>query len=156
MRASSVGIVDLVAVEMKDRQHGAVANRVQKFVDVPGSGQRSGFGLAVADDGRDDQVGIVEGRAAGVRQHVAEFAAFMNRARRFGSAVTADAARKGKLLEELPQSAHIFALVGVDLRVGALQIDRAEHAGSTMPRPGNKDHVEVVLLDQPVQMSVDK
>ncbi len=31
-------IVDLVPVQVKDREHGAVANRVQELVDVPGSG----------------------------------------------------------------------------------------------------------------------
>ena len=83
-----------------------------------------GFRFPVADYRRDDQVGIIERGAAGVRKHIAEFAAFMNRARRFRSAVTADAARERELLEELPQSGCIFALVGVDLGVGALQVDR--------------------------------
>ena len=61
-------VVDLVPVEVEDRQHGAVADRVEELVDVPARRQRPGLGLAVADDGRDDQVRVVERRPAGVRQ----------------------------------------------------------------------------------------
>ena len=78
MRASSVGIVDLVSVEVKNRQYRAVANRVEELADVPGGCQRAGFRFSVADDGGNDQVRIVERGAAGVRKHIAEFAAFMN------------------------------------------------------------------------------
>ena len=105
-------IVDLVAVEMQDRQHRAVAHRIQEFVDVPRSGQRSGFRFAVADHRRHDQLRIVEGRAAGVREHVAKLSAFVNRTRRFRRAVAADSAREGELLEELaasPSSSSLFS-----------------------------------------------
>ena len=61
-------VVDLVAVEVQDRQHGAVADRVEELVRVPGGRQRTGFRLAVADHDRDDQVRVVEGRPKGVRE----------------------------------------------------------------------------------------
>ena len=51
-----VGIGDLVAVEVQDRQHRAVRRRVQELVRMPARRQRSGFRLAVADDAGDDQV----------------------------------------------------------------------------------------------------
>ena len=41
---------DLVAVEVQDRQHGAVACRVEELVRVPAGRQRPGLRLAVADD----------------------------------------------------------------------------------------------------------
>ncbi|MEJ1972478.1 MAG: hypothetical protein WDM96_08505 [Lacunisphaera sp.] len=63
---------DLVAVEVQDRQHGAVAHGVEEFVAVPAGRERAGLGLAVAHDGRDDQIGIVERRAVRMRQHIAE------------------------------------------------------------------------------------
>ena len=77
---------DLVAVEVQDRQHRAVARRIEELVRVPAVGERAGLGLAVADHAGDDQVGIVEGRAVGVRQRVAELAAFVDRAGRLGAA----------------------------------------------------------------------
>ena len=46
---------NLVAVEMQDRQHGAVGGRIEKLVGMPGGGQRPGLRLAVADDAGDDE-----------------------------------------------------------------------------------------------------
>ena len=68
MRARTVGIGDLVAVEVQDRQDRPVGRRVQELVGMPARRQRSGLRLAVADDAGDDQVGIVEGGAVGVRE----------------------------------------------------------------------------------------
>ena len=71
-------IGDLEAVEMKDRKHRAIARGIEKFVGVPAGSQSAGFGFAIADDASDDQVRIVESRAIGVRQRIAEFAALVN------------------------------------------------------------------------------
>ena len=59
---------DLVAVEVQDGQHRAVARRVDELVRVPAGGERPGLRLAVADDAGDEQVRVVEGRAVGVRR----------------------------------------------------------------------------------------
>ena len=53
-------IADLVAVQMQDRQHGAVGDRIEQLVGLPCGRQRAGFRFAVADDAGDDQIGIVE------------------------------------------------------------------------------------------------
>ena len=53
---------NLVAVEMQDRQHRAVGDRIEKFVGMPCRGEGSGFRLAIADDTGDDQARIVEHR----------------------------------------------------------------------------------------------
>ena len=74
-------IGDFIAVEMQDRQHRAVMHRIEKLVGMPAGCERSRFCFAVADDGGDDEVGVVEGRAEGVRQRIAKLAALMDRAR---------------------------------------------------------------------------
>ena len=79
---------DLVAVQVQDRQHGAVGPRVQELVRVPAGGQRARLGLAVADDAGDDQVGVVEGGAERVDERVA-------RARRPRGSSPAPRARRG-------------------------------------------------------------
>ena len=56
-------VANLVAIEMQDRQHGSVGDRVEKFVGLPGGRQRAGFRFAVADDAGDDQIGIIERRS---------------------------------------------------------------------------------------------
>jgi hypothetical protein len=68
-------IGDLVAVEVEHRQYGAVADRVDEFVDVPGGGQRSGLRFAVTHAGQGDQLGVVEHGAAGVGEPIPQFAA---------------------------------------------------------------------------------
>ena len=59
-------IGDLVAVEMQNGQHHAVFGGVHELVGVPTGGQCAGLGLAVADDRRDEQVGVVERRTVGM------------------------------------------------------------------------------------------
>src|SRR5216684_4891420 len=93
------GIGDFVAIEMKDRKHRAVLRGIEEFVGMPGGGERPGLGFAVADHAGDDKVWIVESSAIGMHQRVAEFAALMNRSRRFRSRVARDAAGKRELAE---------------------------------------------------------
>ena len=108
-------IGDLVAVQVQDRQHGAVGGRIQELVRVPARRQRPGLGLAVADDARDEQVRVVEGGAVGVRERVPELASLVDRARRLRSDVARDSTGKGELAEELPQPVETEAHVRVDL-----------------------------------------
>ena len=149
-------VVDLVAVQIEDGQHGAVANGIEEFVAVPGGGQRPGFGLAVADHHGHDQIGIVEGGAKRMRDAVAELAAFVNRPRRFGRAVTADAAGKGKLHEEALQAAQVLAAIRVHVAVRTFEVHRPEHAGRAVARPGQIDDVDVVLANGAVEVGVDE
>jgi hypothetical protein len=50
---------------------------------VPTGGEGAGFRFAAANNTTDDEIQIVEGRAIGVSQRIAEFAAFVNGARDF-------------------------------------------------------------------------
>ena len=119
------GIVDLIAVELQDRQHRAIPDRVQELVGMPRGGQWTGFGFPIANHDGDQQVGIIVGRAKGVRDAIAQLAALMNRTGCFRCAVTANAAGEGKLLEELAHSCFVLAFVGVNLRIGALEVGSA-------------------------------
>ena len=51
-------VTDLVAIEVQDRQHGPVGNRVEKLVGLPGGRQGARFRFTVADDAGDDQSGL--------------------------------------------------------------------------------------------------
>ena len=88
------GVADLEAVEMQDRQDRAIRDGIEEFVGLPGRRQRTGLRLAVADDAGDDQFRIVEGRAEGMAQRIAELAAFVNRSRRRRSDMARYAAGK--------------------------------------------------------------
>src|SRR5271165_6315483 len=113
---------------------------------MPRGRQGPGLGLAIADNRRDNQFGIVERSAAGVGEDVAKISALVNGARRLRRAMAAYASRKGKLLEEFAQAFEVFTLVGIHLGVCPLQIGRPENTGSAVSRAGKKDHVQVVFL----------
>src|ERR1700752_1607543 len=91
-----------------------------------------------------------------MRQHIAELSAFVNRSRRLRRTVTPDAAGKGKLPEELPQPLDVLALFRIDLGVGSFEVSWTENARRAMPRTGQEDHVEIVLLDEPAQVNIYK
>src|SRR5262249_44402088 len=71
-------VVDLIAVQMKNWEDGAIANGVQELTNVPGSCKRPCFGFPVSDYGRDYQVGIVEGGAAGMGKHIPQLTSFVD------------------------------------------------------------------------------
>ena len=79
---------------------------------MPAGGERAGLGLAVADDAGDDQVGVVERRAEGVAEAVAELAPLVDRARRLGRDVAGDAAGERELREEPLQARLVRAMFG--------------------------------------------
>ena len=143
---------DLVAVEVQDRQHGAVVDRVQELVRLPRPGQRTGLGLAVADHAGDQQVRVVERRAVGVRERVAELAALVDRARGLRRGVAGDAAGEGELPEQRLHALGVVGDVRVPLRVGALQVRRRHHARAAVPGAGDVERVEVVADDDAVEV----
>ena len=147
-------IIDLVAVEMQDRQHRSVGDRVEEFIAVPAGRKRTCFRLPVAHHCERDQVRVVVDRPIGVRKAVAEFAALVDAAWRFWRGVAADAARKGELLEEALHPRQIFALVGVNLGIGALEICLGQDGRRPVPGAADIDRVQVVLFDQPIEVNI--
>ncbi len=145
-------IGDLVPVQVQDRQHGPIGDRAQKDVGQPAGRQRPGFGLAVADHTRDDQIGVVERGAIGVHQRVPEFPALVDRAGHLGGDVARNPAREGKLAEQLRHARLIAAHRGVQLAVGALEPRVRHDRRAAVARAGHEHHVKVAGDDGPVQM----
>src|SRR5580704_524772 len=87
-------------------------------------------------------------------QHVAQFSSFMNRSRSFRRAMAPDPARKRELPEELLQALDVQTFLRINLRICTFKICRTKNAWRPVPRTSKKNHVEVVLLDEPVQMNV--
>ena len=78
----------------------------------------------------------------------------MNGPRRFRRAVAADAAGEGELLEELAHPVNVFALVRIDLGIGAFEIDRRQDAGRAVPGARQEYCIEVVLVDQAIEVDI--
>ena len=150
------GIGDLEPVQVEDRQHRAVARRVQEFVGVPARGQRASLGFAVADDTGDNQVRIVERGSISVGQRIAELAAFVDRPWRFRRDVTWNAVGPGELAEQPLHPVPATIDIRVDLGIGSLQVGVRHQARAAMARTDNADHVQVIQLDQAIEMDVDE
>ena len=107
-----------------------------ELVGVPAGGQRPGLGFTVADDARDEQVGVVERGAVRVHEGVAELAALVDGAGRLGSDVARDAAGEGELPEQSAQAFRVLRDVRVGLGVGALGVGVRDQAGAAVARGG--------------------
>ena len=110
---------------------------------MPAGGQRPRLGLAVADHAADEQVGVVERRAVGVHERVAELAALVDRAGCLGRDVAGNAAGKGELAEQPAQALLVVADVRVDLGVGALEVGVGDDSRAAVAGPGDVDGVEL-------------
>ncbi len=104
---------NLVAIEVENRQHGPVGHGIEKLVRMPRRGERTRLGFSIAHHAGDDQVGIVESRAEGVSQRVAELASFVDRAGDVRSAVAGDTAGKRELLEQALHPRQVLPDIGV-------------------------------------------
>ena len=138
---------DLPAVEAQDRQHRSVVDRVDELVAVPARRQRTGLELAVADHGRDDEVGVVHGGAVGVGQDVAELAALVDRSRRLRCDVARDPARERELPEEPAQPLLVVADLRVDLGVRALEVRVRDERRAAVAGAGDVERDELAFRE---------
>ncbi len=149
-------IGDLPAVQVQDRQHGAVAGRVEEPVRVPAGGQRAGLGLPVADHAGHDQVRIVERRAVGVRQRVAELPALVDRAGGLRRDMARHPAGERELAEQHLHAGRVARHARVHLAVAALQPAVGQRGRAAVTRPDHVHHGLVTGGDRPVQVCPDE
>jgi hypothetical protein len=107
-------------------------------------------------DGGHDEVGVVERRAVGVTQCVAQLAAFVNGAGRFGRNVTGDAARERELFEQLLHPFLVLRDVRVNLAVGAFEPGVRHNARPAVTGADDVNHIHVALLDDAVEVHIDE
>ena len=74
-------VADLIAIEVEDWQHSSISNGIEKFIGLPGSGQRAGFRFAITDDTGNNQTGIIEGGPKSMTKRISQLTTFMNRPR---------------------------------------------------------------------------
>jgi hypothetical protein len=147
---------DLVPVQMQDRQHRSVVDRVQELVGVPAGGRRAGLGFPVAHDARHDEVGTVEGRPEGVGERVAELTPLVDGPRGLGRAVARDAPREGELSKE-PVHAHgVPRDVRIELGVGALEPRVGHDGGTAVPGTTHEQRLDVAFGDHSGQVGMDE
>ena len=147
---------NLIAVQVQDRQHRAVAHRIKKFVALPATAQRAGLRFAIPHDARHEHVRIVERRSIGVQQRIAQLAPFIDRARQVRAGVARHTAGRGKLAEQNAYPGFVLRNVGMHFAVRPLQVRAGIQRRSAVPGPGDIDGVQLVFVDQPVDVHVDE
>jgi hypothetical protein len=150
------GTGDLVAVQMQNGQHGAIAHGVEEFISMPTRGQRPGLGLAVPDHTGDEQVGVVKCRTIGMCQGIPKLTAFVDGAWNLRRDMARNAPGERKLFEEALHPRFIRRDVGVDFAIGAFKVSVGDEPRSTMPRTGDVDHVQVMRFDDAIEVHVDE
>ena len=154
--SQDAGIGDLVAVEVQDWQNHAICRRIEELVGMPARGEGTSFGFAVADHARDDQVGVVEGSSVCMREGITQLTALVDRTGRLRRHMAGNAAGERELLEEEFHAVLVARNVRIDFAICSLEISIRHEARTAMARPGDVDHVQVVLPDDPVQVNVDE
>ena len=134
-------IGNLVTVQVKNGQYGAVGFGIQELVRMPGCRKRTRLSLTIAHNTSHQQVRVVERRAVCVRQGIAEFAAFVDGTGRFRRHVTWDTAGERELSEQPFQARFVLGDVRVQLAVGAFQISIGHQTRSSVTGAGDIDHV---------------
>src|SRR5689334_2999100 len=70
--------------------------------------------------------------------------------------MTRNAAGKRELQEQFSQAGLVQADLRVDLAVGAFEVSIRHHRRPAVSGAGYIDHVEVVLVDDPIEVRVDE
>ena len=123
---------------------------------MPGGGQWAGLGFAVADDAGDDQVRIVErGPKAWLIEYPSSPPSWIDPGV-CGETWLEIPPGKENCLNSFFSPASSWLMFGIDLAVRAFEVDVAHHRRGAVAGTGDVDHVEVMLLDDPVQMRVDE
>ena len=141
---------------MQNRQYGTVIYGIDEFVGMPSCRQRPGFGLAIPDHTGHDQIGIVECGTIGVGKRIPQLTAFVNRTGRFGCRMARNASRERKLREQFFHPLFIFRNIWVKLAVGSFQIGIGHKRRTAVSGPRHKNHVQIILFDDPVHMHINE
>src|SRR5271156_995728 len=89
-------------------------------------------------------------------ERVAKLATFVNRTRRSRRNMAGNPTGKRELREQLFQPGFILADVGINLAVGAFEVNITHDRRAAVTGTGDVEHVKVILFDDPVQMHIDE
>jgi hypothetical protein len=141
---------------MQDRQHRSIRHRIEKLIGMPGSRHWTGLSLAIPNNAGDDEVWIVERRTICVRERVAEFATFMDRARSLRRRMARDTAWKTELLKQALHADRVGRNKRINFGIGSLKPDISNEARPAMARSRNIDHIEIARFDHAIEVDVDE
>ena len=123
---------------------------------MPTCRQWPSLGLAVAHHASHNQIRIVECRTVSVNQRVAQFAALVNRPRRFRRHVAGNPIRPTELPEQPLDAVPVLLDVRINFAVRTLQVRIGHQPRPAVSRPDNVHHVQVAFANQPVPVNIEE
>ena len=87
---------------------------------------------------------------------VSQLAALIDRTGSFRRHMAGDATGERKLLAQTLQTRNVLADIGVYLAIGTFQIGIGNEEVAAVTRAGDQDHVQIILIDDSIQMGIDK
>ena len=64
--------------------------------------------------------------------------------------------REGKLSEEFLQPGFVLGYVRIQFGIDSFEVSIGDDGGTSMPRAGDEDHVQIELFDQSIQMNIEE
>jgi hypothetical protein len=147
-------VVNLVTIEVENRQDSTINNWVEELVAVPGSSKRTSFGFAITNHGESNQVRVIKDSAESVRDGITQLTTLVEGSGSFGSGMRTDSAWEWEALEELLHTLIVKSLVGVDLGIDTLEVRLWKDSRSTMSWARDEESVKIVLYDQTVKVHI--
>ena len=89
-------------------------------------------------------------------ERIAQFAAFVNRPRRRRRHMAGNPAGERELREQLFHPGLVLGDVRIDFAPGAFEVNIAHNRRTAVTGTGDIEHIQVILLDDPVQMHIDE
>ena len=112
--------MDLTTIEVEDRKHRPVIDRVDKGIGKPASHQWACFCFPVTNDSRCDGIWIVQDGAGCVGEGVAQFSPFMDGTWGFRSSVGSDTAWEGEDFAEFFETCLGLRDIWKELCIGSI------------------------------------
>src|SRR6185503_8765722 len=125
---------DLCAIQVENREDGAIARGIEKSVGMPTGGAGTCFGFAVTHHAAGEKIRVIENSPISMKKGIPEFSPLIYRSRRFGSHMTGDASGKRELTEQTPHSVDVLRNGGIEFGIRAFQPGVSHDAGTAMPR----------------------
>ena len=89
-------IVDLVTIQMQDREDCTICEWVEELCAVPTGSEWTSLGFSVTDHCQSNKIRVVIDSSKGMRYRVTELSTLMDTAGGFGGGVTANTTGEGK------------------------------------------------------------
>jgi len=143
-------IADFITVQVQDGQNGSIGDWVEKLVDCQAVARGPVSDSPFADHAGDDQAGIIKCRPESMAERITQLATLMNRTRGGGRTWLEIPPGNENCVNSFSTRPHPGD-VRINFAPGAFEVNIAHNRRAAVTGTGDVKHVQVVLLDDPVQ-----